>query len=112
MKVNDIWLQVGVLAEENLEVAQARAVEHCRRGCERLGMNLEELKIPCRKREVIDIKKACCLFLRERGFSLKHTGEVIGGMDHATVLHHQNSAKELLKYDKSFKSKYNQFCQA
>ena len=61
-----------------------------------------------RIREVVDVKKIFCLlaFYEVKGFRYAKVGSFLG-MNHATVVHHVRTAKDLLKYDMHFKQMYN-----
>jgi len=61
-----------------------------------------------RIREVVDVKKIFCLlaFYEVKGFRYAKVGSFLG-MNHATVVHHVRTAKDLLKYDLHFKQMYN-----
>ena len=60
-----------------------------------------------RIRDVVDVKKIFCLiaFYEVKGFRYAKVGSFLG-MNHATVVHHVRTAKDLLKYDPHFKEMY------
>lgn len=60
-----------------------------------------------RLREVVDAKKIFCLvaFNEVKGFKYVQVGKFLN-MNHATIVHHVKSAKDLLNYDPYFKEKY------
>ena len=60
-----------------------------------------------RLREVVDSKKIFCLiaFYEVKGFRYVQVGKFLN-MNHATIVHHVKSAKDLLNYDPYFKEKY------
>ena len=61
-----------------------------------------------RIRDVVDVKKIFCLisFYEVKGFRYAKVGSFLG-MNHATVVHHVRTAKDLLKFDPHFKEMYN-----
>ena len=68
----------------------------------------EDPKDKSRFRDVVDVKKIFCLlaFYEVKGFRYAKVGSFLG-MNHATVVHHVRTAKDLLKYDLHFKQMYN-----
>ena len=60
-----------------------------------------------RVREVVDAKKIFCLiaFYEVKGFRYVQVGKFLN-MNHATIVHHFKSAKDLLNYDPYFKENY------
>ena len=67
----------------------------------------EDPKDKSRFRDVIDVKKIFCLlaFYEVKGFRYAKVGSFLG-MNHATIVHHVRTAKDLLKYDPHFKEMY------
>ena len=68
----------------------------------------EDPKDKSRFRDVVDVKKIFCLlaFYEVKGFRYAKVGSFLG-MNHATIVHHVRTAKDLLKYDLHFKQMYN-----
>jgi len=60
-----------------------------------------------RIREVVDAKKIFCLiaFYEVKGFRYVQVGKFLN-MNHATIVHHVKSAKDLLNYDPYFRENY------
>jgi hypothetical protein len=67
----------------------------------------EDPKDKSRFRDVVDVKKIFCLlaFYEVKGFRYAKVGSFLG-VNHATVVHHVRTAKDLLKYDPHFKEMY------
>jgi hypothetical protein len=67
----------------------------------------EDPKDKSRFRDVVDVKKIFCLlaFYEVKGFRYAKVGSFLG-MNHATIVHHVRTAKDLLKYDMHFKEMY------
>ena len=67
----------------------------------------EDPKDKSRFRDVVDVKKIFCLlaFYEVKGFRYAKVGSFLG-MNHATIVHHVRTAKDLLKYDPHFKEMY------
>ena len=60
-----------------------------------------------RNREIIDAKKIFCLMAFNNVQNFKYVEIAIYcGINHATVIHHVKTAKDLLKYDPYFKKNY------
>lgn len=74
-----------------------------------LQIDKETLLSRTRKREVVEARQIAMHIIRERciELSLSKIGSLVGGKDHATVLHACKVVNNLLETDKHFKSKYN-----
>mgnify|MGYP005993807127 CR=1 FL=1 len=64
-----------------------------------------EIKNKSRKRDIVYAKKIYCNLAREKGYTFKAIGEFIG-LNHATVVWHNNDTPYLLKQDKEFMDNY------
>lgn len=83
---------------ENLEILRNVIIRHLR----------FDPKTKSRIRDVIDVKKIFCLIAYNniRGFRYQQTARFLG-LNHATVIHHVNTAKDLMMYDAYFKEMYD-----
>lgn len=57
-----------------------------------------------RYKHIIKARFALYMVLHSRGMSLKQTGKVCGGRDHATVIHGIAQCKEMMARDPEYKS--------
>lgn len=63
--------------------------------------------IKSRNREIVDAKKIFCLMAFNNLQNFKYIDIAIYcGVNHATIIYHVNTARDLLKYDPFFKKKY------
>ena len=75
------------------------------------NLNIRHVKkdpiVKSRIREVVDAKKIFCLiaFYEVKGFRYVKVGKFLN-MNHATIVHHVKSAKDLLNYDPYFRENY------
>lgn len=83
---------------ENLEILRNVIIRHLR----------FDPKTKSRIRDVIDVKKIFCLIAYNniRGFRYQQTATFLG-VTHATIIHHVNTAKDLMMYDVTFKEMYD-----
>lgn len=109
MTNKDLWLQVGALMYSNAEYKREALIEQCQRGAERLDVTWDEVIGRSRKRRIVDVRRLICGYLRSKGCTLSVIGEIVGGRDHATVLHHANREKDLLQYDNEYQSMHLKF---
>ena len=67
----------------------------------------QDAKDKSRVREVVDAKKIFCLiaFYEVKGFRYVQVGKFLN-MNHATIVHHVKSAKDLFKFDPYFRENY------
>lgn len=71
------------------------------------GLELKDLKSPCRKRELTEARQiAMHICYKRTGMTLKSIGDFFGGRDHSTVIYAKETVSDLLDTDKLFKSKY------
>ena len=105
-------MMVGKLSYANKDYEGEVALEQCKRGVERLGVEWEEVQGTCRVRRIVDARKLCCSHLRVKGWTFDRIANVVGYTNHATVLHHVKRAEEMKAFDKDFKNKYLTFIQA
>jgi chromosomal replication initiation ATPase DnaA len=55
------------------------------------GFTPESIRSKCRLRKIINIRKALCYYLTElNNLSLKDTANMLGYIDHTTVMHHRD----------------------
>lgn len=107
----DIYTMVGRLSYADNDGDDV-TIKQCIRGVERLGVTWAELQLPCRERRIVDARRLCCLLLREKGWTFLRIAETVGYSNHATAIHHVNTATQLLEYDSGFRNKHLTFTQA
>lgn len=73
------------------------------------GVNIDIILGRSRKVEVIQAKRFLVALLRDNsdGFSFKHIGTMLGGLDHSTVIHHINTHNDYYDTNKQYREKYN-----
>lgn len=65
--------------------------------CSATGVNLSEFLGKSRKREIVTARILAALYIRKNnGERLEKVGEMIGGKNHATVLHYQKKYTDLI----------------
>jgi len=104
--MDSIWLKVGSLSCDNSEYDNARLVVHCMRGAERLGVSWEEITSASRKRKIVEARRLCCMFLYEKGWTLKEVAKSVGCRNHTSVLHHKNLGLVFLELESTFRDKH------
>ncbi|HEY4337337.1 MAG TPA: helix-turn-helix domain-containing protein [Puia sp.] len=61
------------------------------------GHEREKVFSKSRKKELVHTRRLVSWFLRKKTtISLKRAGEIIGGKDHTTVIHHMHTLKDLM----------------
>jgi len=111
--MNDsIYLMVGKFAYADTDYEGTVALDQCRRGVQRLGVEWDEIQSTCRKRRIVDARRLCCSHLRTKGWTFDRIAEAVGYSNHATAMHHVNLAEELIDYDSDFRNKHLKFLQA
>lgn len=103
---------VGRLAYAKTDYEGTVAIDQCKRGVERLGVEWDEIQSTCRKRRIVDARRLCCSHLRAKGWTFDRIAEVVGYTNHATALHHAKRAEEMKVFDKEFLNKHLTFIQA
>jgi chromosomal replication initiator protein len=72
--------------------------------CDYFNMQVENLKSKTRKREIVQARQIAMYFAKNlTKSSLATIGSVIGGKDHATVLHACKTVNNLIDTDKRFR---------
>lgn len=72
--------------------------------CDYFNMSMESMKSKTRKREIVQARQIAMYFAKNlTKSSLATIGSVIGGKDHATVLHACKTVNNLMDTDKRFK---------
>jgi len=73
--------------------------------CDYFDMNVDVLQSKTRKREIVQARQIAMYFSKNlTSSSLSTIGSVIGGKDHATVLHAYKTVNNLSETNKEFKS--------
>ena len=76
--------------------------------CDYFDMNVDVLQSKTRKREIVQARQIAMYFSKNlTSSSLSTIGSVIGGKDHATVLHAYKTVNNLAETNKEFKSYIN-----
>lgn len=71
------------------------------------GIDMKSINSKSRKREIVLARQAAMHLCKEYTTqSISRIGMIVGGRDHATVLHAIKNVQALLQTDKEFKSKY------
>ena len=77
--------------------------------CRHFGLETAAIHTKSRKREVVQARQiAMYLAKNHTDFSTAKSGTLIGGKDHATVLHACKTIKELKEVDKSFRAELDE----
>lgn len=72
--------------------------------CEYFNLKVEDLHSPSRKRNIVQARQIAMYLSRNlTQSSLSAIGEMLGGRDHATVLHACNTVNDLIATDRLFK---------
>ena len=81
---------------------------------ERYRITFDELQGKSRKRHIVEARQICHWMVRNRicynQLSLSAIGEVIGGRDHATVLHSTRNINNLVAVDRIFRERLMIMC--
>ena len=79
--------------------------------CNHMKVSRNEIKIRTRKREIVEARQVCMDLMKSSNAfeSLAEIGELMGGFDHATVLHSAKTVKNLRETNKIFREKTNLF---
>lgn len=73
------------------------------------GIDLKSINSKSRKKEIVQARQAAMhLCKRHTTQSICRIGTIVGGRDHATVLHAIKSVDDMLDTDEQFRTKYNQ----
>ncbi len=110
--MSNYYLQIGVLADENPCYQKETLLNQCKRGCDKIGVDWEEVQAEKRLGHIVDAKRLCCMYLRDKGWGLQEIAEAVGLTNHTSAHYHHRRAKELIEYDPPFKKKYLTFIQA
>lgn len=75
--------------------------------CADYALTPNRVKAKTRRREVVEARYMCYKFLKERtSLSLTAIGDLMGGFDHATVLHGLTTIENLIETNKSIHDTY------
>jgi len=82
--------------------------------CERSLVCYEDLQSKTRKREIVEARQICHWMIKNKvcynRLSLDAIGQMIGGRDHATVLHSVRTVNNLIETDKTFRESLMVMC--
>ncbi len=89
-----------------LFVERAQPVRHVLEGL----MGINSLSSTSRKREVVWARMLFSRYMIDKDWypSYEYLGTYLG-VDRTTVIHYNKASRDLIKFDKEFKEKYNQF---
>lgn len=72
--------------------------------CNASSVNIHELKVRTRKRLVVQPRQILMLLINSNfNYSLSRIGSLLGGYDHATVLHAKSVVRNLYETDKQYR---------
>lgn len=81
---------------------------------ERYLITHEELQSKTRKRHIVEARQVCHWMIKNRvcynNLSLNAIGHMIGGKDHATVMHSVKTVDNLIEIDRSFRERLMMMC--
>jgi len=104
-----VWLQVGALHDTSKD--KTVAVNRCKRGAKRLGVEWEEVIGRDRHREKVEARQIICKYLRDCGWTYISIGRLLD-RDHATAMYSERNMNHLLEYDKDIHEKWQIFLNA
>lgn len=82
--------------------------------CERSLVCYEDLQSKTRKREIVEARQICHWMIKNKvcynRLSLDAIGQMIGGRDHATVLHSVKTINNLIETDRGFREMLMVMC--
>lgn len=73
--------------------------------CDKVSVLPEDVKVKCRKRELVDLKIVFIKTLYDEGYLKYHIAKLLG-LNHATVLHHLKNADFNIKTYHSIRNTY------
>ena len=106
---SEIQLMVGRLQYSEIDYTIESSLSYCQKGVTNLGVTWEEVLSCSRKRRIVDARRLCCSYLRNKGWTYDMIANYIGYQNHATVLHHCRRAEELLNFDDEYQRKQLKF---
>lgn len=93
---------VGKFRTYSVEKIQAKVSDY-------LGMTIQDMNSKTRKREFVEARQIAHYFAKQKTMaSLQYIGWIIGGKDHATVLHSCKTVNDLIETDNNFREKITQ----
>lgn len=82
--------------------------------CERSLVSYEDLQSKTRKREIVEARQICHWMIKNKvcynRLSLDAIGKMIGGRDHATVMHSVKLVNNLIETDRVFRERLMVMC--
>lgn len=82
--------------------------------CERYLISFEDLQSKSRKRDRMEARQVCHWMAKNRvcynNLSLSAIGSIIGGKDHATVMHSVKAINNLIEIDRTFRERLMVMC--
>lgn len=77
------------------------------KGCKYFGFTKEKLLAKCRKREVVYARHMIINILcKNTIYKLSYIGELMGDLDHTTVIHARDKAKDFIRLDINYRTEY------
>jgi chromosomal replication initiation ATPase DnaA len=102
-------LMVGALAIGNEEYHRGKAIAHCMRGVNRLGVKWTDLQSRSRLAEIVEARRLCCMYLHKNNWTLMAIAKEIGYTNHTSVRYQKMKAYEYMEVDVTFQKKYKIF---
>lgn len=82
--------------------------------CTEYNVTPEEINSTSRKRQIMEARQVICWMIRNKAvanrLTLHSVGEVVGGKNHATVLHACNTVNDRIETEKEFKKDVQRWC--
>ena len=82
--------------------------------CERYLISFDDLQSKSRKREIMEARQVCHWMIKNRvcynNLSLSAIGSIIGGKDHATVMHSVKAINNFIETDRTFRERLMVIC--
>lgn len=77
--------------------------------CAFYNITRDQIKMKTRNREIVLPRQIACKLIKDSGtnLSLRAIGVLVGGLDHATVLHAIKTVDDLLQTDKNFRAQFS-----
>lgn len=103
-----LWLSPPMWKENKFHTDNLRAQEIIKIVTDNEGVSTEDILRKTRKREILSVRQICQYFIKQyTKYSLRETGEITGGYDHATILHSCSVVENLSQTDAAFRGKIN-----
>jgi len=96
------WTIPGIFREAPTQDSIIKAV------CSNFKITPKDMVVKTRKREVVEARQVACVLIRKHSrLSYAKIGNLLGGLDHATMLYAMKKVDNLLETDKDFIKLFN-----